>query len=313
MGETKWCAILNPYSGSRRLKKDLKQINAVLETLPCSVEQHITQYKGHAIVLAQEAMERGVYNILVFGGDGTMNEVVNGVMSSSLADTSCVTLALVPYGTGNDWARYWQLQRGRKWLKESLRVICSGERRMVDVGSVTVAGHKSYFINSLGAGFDAVVLRYASWIKNHLVGGAWTYVLALFLTLLGYRSKRMQVHCDGMSLIDGERMFTLSLGNGCYTGGGLKQTPKANPTDGKLTCIFVRTLRLKHVPKAASYLFAGKFDAHSRVMSFEAEREVVLSSPHPIEMEIDGVQLPLTHKAEVAIAAQAIGFMIPKQ
>lgn len=309
-----WCAILNPCAGTKRLKKDLAFIEKSLHEMQLTVEMYTTLYKGHACEIAKQLVEKGKKNILIFGGDGTLNEVVNGIFHSKVSEKSSICLALVPYGTGNDWARFWKLKNSRKSIKKLLGVLHNGEKHLIDVGCVkTISKTENtyYFLNALGAGFDALVVKYASWIKNHFFGGAWVYSFAVFLAVLKHRSYKMNIKCDQKDLFVEEPIYTMSIGNGCFTGGGLKQTPDAIPTDGFFHATIVKQLSFLHIVRAAKYLFAGKLLSHPCVFSNKLQH-FTCSSEKKIDMEADGVQLPACVDFQVNIIPASLTFVTPK-
>ncbi len=314
MNAEHWCAILNPCAGAKRLLKDLPVIEKHLSEMPLSIEKIVTSYKGHARDLAKQKVEQGVRNLLIFGGDGTMNEVVNGIFSSNVVEKSEINVALVPYGTGNDWARYWGIKRRKNNLKQLLTVIVEGKKHRIDVGCATVldaSRRKYYFLNAIGMGFDAVVTKYASTIKNHFFSGAWVYSCAVFMAVVGHRSRKMQILCDGETVLE-ERIYTMSIGNGCYTGGGLKQTPDAAPTDGIFHSKVVKKLSFLHILRAVKHLFSATLLQHPCVYAFE-QKEFVCHAETPFEMEADGVQLPACSDVQVSVIPQSLTFVAPER
>ena len=308
MKKIKWRAILNPCAGEKRLKKDLKKILACAERLDLDVDWVWTQYKGHASKIAQECVDNGCLNLLVFGGDGTLNEVVNGVFCSSIENKSDVCVALVPYGTGNDWGRFWGIGRN---IEQSLGILKKGKEQLVDVGKATLSGKTSYFLNAIGMGFDAQVLKLASTIKNHFLKGGWIYSLAVFIAVFIHKSIKMSIFCDGKNVLN-ERVYTISVGNGCYTGGGLKQTPDALPNDGFFHATVVKKLSFKAIVLAVKHLFFGNLLDHPCVESYKTKR-IVFKSDKPVEIEADGVQLNAHSDVEVEVIPNAIKFLVSQK
>lgn len=306
MENNKWCAILNPYAGEKLLNKDLKKIHECIKELELDIDLVWTQYKGHAAKIAQECVEKGCLNLVVFGGDGTLNEVVNGVFSSSIENKSDACIALVPYGTGNDWGRFWGITRN---LKDSLSLLKTGKKKLVDVGKATLSGNTSYFLNAIGMGFDAEVIKVASAIKNHLLSGGWIYSLAVFIAVFVHKSLKMSVFCDGKEVLN-ERVYTISVGNGCYTGGGLKQTPDAVPNDEYFHVTVVKKLSFKAILLAIKHLFFGNLLDHPCVESYKTKC-FAFYSKIPFEIEADGVQLGKHSDVEVSVLPNALKFLAP--
>jgi diacylglycerol kinase (ATP) len=245
------------------------------------------------------------------GGDGTFSEVIDGLMKSK-EDLSNFVVGLIPFGTGNDWGRYWKLDRN---IDKSINVLANGVSTAVDVGKIDYSvGEKSvtrYFINAYGLGFDAKVLDLTNNLQHTFKGASWTYTLALFLTLFKHRSQVMEYEFDGGRTFKG-LSYTASMGNGCYTGGGIKQTPEAVPNDGLLDIMVVENLNLVKILKAVKLLFKGRLLEHDSVHLFKA-KNIVARSAKPIISEVDGILQELTNEIKVELLPKQINFITPLQ
>ncbi len=306
----KWGVIVNPYSGKRRLQKDWTNIYYLLKKAEINFSEQLTSYAGHAIDIARTMVEAGYRHLLIVGGDGTLNEVVNGIYTSNITDKNAVTLALVPYGTGNDWARYWGITRKRKKLTTQLF-----QRKSVpiDLGKISYQDHNShnatrYFINGAGWGFDGTVVRITNKLKHYLGGSAWVYSLSVFLTLFTLKTHRMRLTDDHRTVQ--RPFFTIAIGNGCYSGGGLKQVPEANPTDGLLHITAMEQIKLRQIPSALKLLFAGRLPEHPCAHSFVTTK-FTMEYESAIDAETDGVELCTTTPLQVEIVPQALHMLIP--
>ena len=306
--DEQWGVIVNPYSGKRELRKDWARIYRMLKFAEIRFCEQMTAYPGHAVEIARSLVDTGVRHILVVGGDGTMNEVVNGVFSSSLVDKSSVSIALIPYGTGNDWARFWGLADKRHDL--SARLI---ERRkvMVDVGRLRYSHDgkecNRYFINDASVGLSATVVKTTNRLKKYLGGHSWVYTLSLLLSVCLYRSVRMKVVADN-SAIEKE-MFTVTVGNGCYTGGGFKQTPAAVPYDGLFDINAIERPTFMSIIKGLGFLFRGDIDKHPCSNNYVAKRARIESST-ALLAETDGIMLPECTEYDIEIIPSAIGMYV---
>ena len=306
----KWGVIVNPYSGKRRLQKDWTNIYYLLKKAEINFSEQLTSYAGHAIEIARTMVEAGYRHLLIVGGDGTLNEVVNGIYTSNITDKNAVTLALVPYGTGNDWARYWGITRKRKKLTTQLF-----QRKSVpiDLGKISYQDHNSqnatrYFINGAGWGFDGTVVRITNKLKHYLGGSAWVYSLSVFLTLFTLKTHRMRLTDDHRTVQ--RPFFTIAIGNGCYSGGGIKQVPEANPTDGLLHITAMEQIKLRQIPSALKLLFAGRLPEHPCAHSFVTSK-FTMEYESAIDAETDGVELCTTTPLQVEIVPQALHMLIP--
>ena len=149
--------IINPKSGKKAFRAQRIYLWKLLRQRHQPFAYRVTKYAGHAIELARELVEKGFDQILILGGDGTLSEAINGIMRSNLPpeQRAKVQVGLMPRGTGNDWGRYWNLNKKHK---ESLKRFFEGEGHPIDIGCVTYwrnnIEHHRYFINSVGFGVD---------------------------------------------------------------------------------------------------------------------------------------------------------------
>jgi diacylglycerol kinase (ATP) len=276
-----------------------------------TVEYFFTERVGHARELAVDVLKKGYTRLAVMGGDGTFSEVIDGLMKSK-ENLSNLLVGLIPFGTGNDWGRYWRLDRN---IEKSINVLANGVPTAVDVGKINYSvGEKPvtrYFINAYGLGFDAKVLELTNNLQHTFKGASWTYTLALFLTLFKHRSQVMEYEFDGGKTFKG-LSYTASMGNGCYTGGGIKQTPEAVPNDGLLDIMVVENLNLMKILKAIKLLFSGRLLEHDSVHLFKS-KNVIARSAKPIISEVDGILQEFTNEIRVELLPKQINFIAPLQ
>jgi diacylglycerol kinase (ATP) len=192
-----------------------------------------TVYPTHATELARQAGLDGYELVIAMGGDGTVHEVVNGLMQIP-ADRR-PTLGVVPLGSGNDFAHAIGIPME---IDRALQHAFSGQASLVDVGLMTAEnGHKEYFDNTVGVGFDAVVT-----IRSHkltLVHGFLMYLTAVVQTImLNHEPALMKVESDGQKWSETALMFTLC--NGGREGGGFQIAPAARIDDGVLEYTMVK-------------------------------------------------------------------------
>jgi diacylglycerol kinase (ATP) len=306
-----WALIANKFAGTRSTKNFWKKMDDKFAKVGVTVEYFFTERVGHARELAVEVLKKGYTRLAVMGGDGTFSEVIDGLMKSNL-NLSNLLVGLIPFGTGNDWGRYWKLDRN---IDKSINVLVNGVSTAVDVGKINYSvGEKPvtrYFINAYGLGFDAKVLDLTNSLQHTFKGASWTYTLALFLTLFKHRSQVMEYEFDGEKTFKG-LSYTASIGNGCYTGGGIKQTPEAVPNDGLLDVMVVENLNLVKILKAVKLLFTGRLLEHDSVHLFKA-KNIVARSEKPIISEVDGILQEFTNEIRVELLPKQINFITPLQ
>ncbi|MEZ4657177.1 MAG: diacylglycerol kinase family lipid kinase [Caldilineaceae bacterium] len=227
--------IANPYANRGRMRRRLGQIERALAAAGAPYEVQETQHPGHAIALAQMAGMAGYATIAVAGGDGTVSEVVNGLMAVD-SSTAPPALAIFPAGTGNDFAA--AAGFGLKDEQIAARIV-GGNRRAIDVGRVILrlegAARTHYFNNSLGIGLEAATVMQAARIQR--LNGVMLYAVAAVRTLLHFAPIEMHIQCeqhDGQTQSLSGPMIMLTVGNSRRTGGGFHLTPDAELDDGLL-------------------------------------------------------------------------------
>lgn len=284
----KWAVIINPKAGKQRLRRDWIKMYRALKRAEIEFQVWTTQYAGHATEIARHLVERGFRNLLIVGGDGTINEVVNGIYTSTIEDKSSVSIALIPYGTGNDWARYWGLYKSKRKMSDR---FYRPNRVKVDLGCLTyyVDGekHKRYFLNGMGVGFDAQVCFLTDRLKRIYGGHAWVYYLSLVITLFTWKPSRMQLIYDDDAIE--EDVFTIAVGNGCYSGGGIKQVP-ADPTDGVFHTNVVPRLTWKILSTIVGFLLRGELWNHP-ACTMKTTKRFKIKNNTSLLIETDGIML----------------------
>lgn len=305
--DEKWAVILNPKAGKQRLRRDWAKMYRTLKRAEIEFQVWTTEYAGHAIEIARHLVERGFRNLLVVGGDGTLNEVVNGIYTSNIEDKNQVSIALIPYGTGNDWARYWGLLKSKRKMSDR---FYERNRVKVDIGRLTYyedgEERTRYFINGLGVGLDGQVCKTTDHMK-HLYGGhSWVYTLSLLIAVFKWKSTKMHIVYDDDSFED--EVFTIAVANGCYCGGGLKQVP-ADPTDGVFHTNIIPRPTFKVILGALTYLFRGELwnfsGCHMRIT-----KRFKIKTNDPQLVEVDGVVIGGHGPYTAEIIPSALNMMV---
>ncbi len=282
--------IINPKSGKRAFRAQRIYLWKLLRKRHEPFVYRLTKYAGHAVELGRELVERGCDEILVLGGDGTLSEAVNGIMRSSLTDEqrSRISIGLMPRGTGNDFGRYWGLTKD---YKQALRRFFEGESRPLDVGCLTYwrngIEHHHYFLNSVGFGVDALCCSWAATLKYYIGSHHVNYFFALLMAICVQKSQRIQLVADGEEVAN-DLLFTMNIGNGPYSGGGIRQNPEADPTDGVFHSIFVVKPTARQVFQAIPKLFNGRLTELPFIHSFTGAHITVNTRKH-LMFEADGI------------------------
>jgi diacylglycerol kinase (ATP) len=225
--------IVNPAANHGRSQ----QVAAGLRSLTAGQEAvwHETERAGHAVVLARQAGEQGCDLVVACGGDGTVHEVVNGLMQ--VPKEKRPALGIIPLGSGNDFAHILGLPSDPV---EALRSALDGQPHALDIGlACDQDGRREYFDNTLGIGFDAVVTLHT--LKITAIHGFMMYFVAVLKTIiLNFTPMDLRVETDQESWEMPTLMLT--LGNGPREGGGFMVTPKARLDDGLLDYATIRKI-----------------------------------------------------------------------
>ena len=304
--QKEWLIIVNPNAGNGRGKKDWEKISALLKREGISFAANFTERKGHAIDLTLKAISAGFRKIITVGGDGTLNEVVNGVFTNSSCLSTDVILSLIPVGTGNDWGRMFGIPLD---YEKAVKIIRENKTLLHDVGLVSYyngAEKKNrYFINIAGLGFESVVVRKTNIQKDKGHGGKLIYFYNLLTSLLSYKNTKAEINIDG-EIIHAE-VFSLNVGNGRYCGGGMRQTPRALPDDGLLDVTIINGMGKFEIVRNLKILYDGTILQHPKIDGYKC-KNIKISSESAMYAEADGESLGQT-PAEFSIIPEGINIV----
>jgi len=276
----RWLVIVNPASGRPDGGFGWRRLEHILHGAGVSFDAVHTQRPGHGETLARQALHDGRRHILAVGGDGSVNEIVHGIMTAGLADTREVTLAVAPTGTGNDWAR--SLGIGRN-PNEIVRALVTGRTMLHDVGAIDfpASGERRWFINVAGAGYDA-------WVTERVprpVPSAFTYLRIALAGLVRYRSPLFRITAD-RAQVEG-RLLLAFVANARYCGNRMNVAPTASLDDGLLDVLAVRELSLLAVLPKLGKLYGGRILGDPAVRHLRAATVRIETDP-PVAVQADG-------------------------
>ncbi len=294
----RWLAIVNPASGRSRRGAAWAAVEQALRRSGVDFDVLRTGSEGDGESLARAAVADGARAILVAGGDGSVNDVVQGLMTAGLADTRDITLAVAPLGTGNDWAR--SLGIGRH-PDEIARSLISGRPVLHDVGSIDFPEGRSprrWFINVAGAGYDAYVAERVP----RPIPSATAYLRGALAGLARYRSPQFRISAAGQ-LIEG-RLLLAFVANARYCGNRMDVAPSASTDDGLLDVLAVRDLSLLQVLPKLVKLYGGRILGDPAVRHQRAEM-VRIDTDTPVSVQADGQVVGKT-PAVFSVAREAL-------
>jgi YegS/Rv2252/BmrU family lipid kinase len=279
-----WVAIINPASANGRTGKRWKKNQALLKKILPSFEAWLTRSTGHAWELAQRAFNLGFTTIAVHGGDGTINEVVNGLLDRT---ANGLRLALLPSGTGADLVRTLGISHS---LARAAQQALNGSVRSIDIGKASFTDLENrpaerFFVNVTDVGFGGELVRYVN-SRSKRLGGRLSFFKGVLVTLFRYRNKRVRLTLD-----EGETFETpvssIVVANGQYFGGGMWVAPEARPDDGYFDVIVIGDVSKTDVLTNIGRLYRGTLAAHPKVKTFRA-RTLELSSEEEVLIDLDG-------------------------
>ena len=299
----RWMVIVNPNAGNGKGKKDWDKISDLLKKADLSFVIEFTERKGHAINLTLDAISSGFRKLITVGGDGTLNEVVNGVFTNKSCPPAEIILASIPVGTGNDWGRMFGIPLD---YEKAIRIISDNKTLLHDIGTISFYNgaekNTRYFINIAGLGFESVVVRKTNIQKDKGHGGKLIYFYNLLTSLLSYKNTKAEI------IIDGEKIkadiFSLNVGNGRYCGGGMRQTPRAVPTDGLLDVTIINGMGKFEIIRNLKILYNGRILQHPKIDGYKC-KNIKVNSETAMYAEADGESLGQT-PAEFGIIPEAL-------
>jgi diacylglycerol kinase (ATP) len=303
---SEWYVIVNPNAGNRKGQKDWKRISELFNREEIRFESVFTVKKGHAIELTREAIGSGFRKIIVVGGDGTLNEIVNGIFTQDHCATSDMTIGLIPVGTGNDWGKMFGIPLV---YEGAVKVIREGKTLLHDVGLVTYhTGNepgKRFFLNIAGLGFEALVVKKTNFQKDKGRSNKAIYFYNLLTSLVSFRKTIASITVDGTT--SSAKVFSINVGNGRYCGGGMRQTPEAVPDDGLLDVTVIREMGRLEIIMNLKSLYDGSILGNPKVDGYRAKK-ITISTESLLYAEADGELLGHT-PAEFSIVPSSLNIV----
>ncbi len=271
--------ILNPGADRGRAIRE-KEALEMWGTQHGECQVVLTQSPGHAAILARAAAEAGYERIGVAGGDGTIHEIANGLMS--LPPEQRPAVGLIPIGSGNDYAAGLGLQAP---LAASLERLVNGEPRLLDLAEVVDNhGRTRYACNGIGIGFDAAIAIAASKIKR-LHGFVAYFAGALQTIALNYQLPHFELVFDGEAVR--QPSLLLAIGVGPRIGGGFRLTPEAAFDDGLVDSCLVNPVGRATMLRMMPRVMKGTHIT-SKVVQMRRSKSVTLRADMPLPIHVDG-------------------------
>ena len=275
--------IVNPAAGAGRTRKKWPQIIERLKSIGLRFEHDFTEAPRHAIELAKEAVRQGYETVVSVGGDGTINEVVNGLYESGTLED--VSLGIISTGTGSDYIRTVGIPRHHQ---EACQRLLNSGKMLVDIGEVEYRNNgqmeKRLFVNFAGLGFDAEVVQ-ATTERFKTLGGLPAYLMGLLTTFLCYRNRDITLKVDGETV--SKKVCTTVMSNGKYGGGSMFVAPDADLTDGYFDVLTIDDISKPDLLWSLPRIYKGTHLTHPKV-TMRRGREIEIESTKRLLVQADG-------------------------
>jgi len=283
VGRPLYLMIVNPASAGGTTGRRWPRVREVLRHV-VQFDEAICRYPGHAVKLGREARGARYRYVVCVGGDGTVNEVVNGIFSARESEPVPV-LGVLPSGTGSDFSRTLGVPHH---IEAACLRLLAGETTVCDLGVVSYEGEdgttRRYFVNAAGVGYDAEVVRRRNGFSRY-VRGTVPYVASVVSTFLSYENRAVTVVADGETRT--HRILALVLGIGKYFGGGMRVAPEASIDDGLFDLVTIgdvgRLELLWNLPR----VYRGTHLGHPKVTCCKAS-DVQVEADQPLLIQADG-------------------------
>jgi len=274
--------IINPTARGGTTARQWPLIYELLRRHGIPFDHVFTERTGHAIELAKEATEAGYEVVVAVGGDGTVNEVVNGIVDEY--GRGKATLGIICTGTGRDCIRSLDIPND---IGKACKLLSDRNCTNVDIGCSEYmndgAKNRRYYINTAALGFAASVAERTNHLKK--VGKTIPYLLAFGSVFAVYKAKNMAFDIDGLTRQD--RLLLITINNGRYFGGGMKIAPGADTRDGFLDIITVQDVNKLRLLYNFPKLYRGTHVSHPKVGIYKAKC-INVQTPQRTLLQLDG-------------------------
>ena len=297
--------VLNPAAGSTDFHLHLSQAVEYLEACGWQVDQQRTRSRGDGIDLAREAADAGYDVVIAVGGDGTINEVVNGLAGSQTA------LGVIPAGTANVYAAdvgipIWSPLRPMA-VRDAAKIMENGQRWVIDLGKVKFSNSQQrYFLMWCGVGLDAAVTREVTSDQTRRLG-VFAWVIAGVMVAITYMGHNSQVSVNGRQ--ERMRMLWAVASNGQLYGRVLRFAPQAKMDDGLLNLTVFEGYGILSTVRHLASLLLGKYARDPTLHQYEGE-SMSIKTRRPLPVHVDAEPMGMT-PMQIEAAPRALTVIWP--
>lgn len=306
----KWFLVCNPIARMGKMLKHWSDVQKVLNEHEIEYDFAFTRANNHAIEITQEKIKEGYRKFVVVGGDGTINEVINGIFTQKNVDPTTITFGLIPLGTANDWARTHQIPND---YRKAIRLLKTGQKKTQDIGLATFhrdgVTRRRYFNNVAGMSYDAFVVKYIEEHGNRNMNKL-KYVYYILHCLFMFKLPKARINYENNEHTG--KVYTINVGICKYNGGGLRLVPQAIPDDGKFALTIAKKLSKWQVIANMYRFYTGTIGNMKQVIAIntESDIEVTGNESDKILLELDGEYMGHT-PVSFRLIPHALTFIAP--
>lgn len=305
--------VINPEAGQgKNIDILLDSITGTIKKLKADAQIYITKSVGDGEKYVRSFCERfGTARFIACGGDGTLNEVLNGAIDFDGAE-----VGVIPTGTGNDFCRNFNDGCGFKEVTNQLTgkaVVCDAIKYSIESGKARKEG---YCVNMFNIGFDCNVADLTATMKKKpFISGSFAYFASILVTLIKKKGSDLKIEIDGRIAHDGKLLLT-SIANGCFCGGGVKSNPLASIKDGLISINIIRNVSrsklMTILPRYMNGTFLGMRGIDKYISTEKCRRITVTPNNEKMRICIDG-EIIDAGKTQFEIVHNAFKFVVPEK
>ena len=299
-----WFVIVNPASGNGAAKKKWPKIYNELILQKFKFDFQFTEYEKHSIPIIQNVIKEGFTKFICIGGDGTLHNIVNGILTSNSINISKIKLGIIPIGTGNDWVKTYGIHKN---YKKAIEVLKNEHTVQQDIGKLTILSTQKiiYFNNLAGIGFDGYVVNNVHKYKKL---GALAYLIGALVSLISFKKPELEMIFNQQKIKG--KFLMLLIGVCKFSGGGMQLTANVNTTDGLFDILYIQKINVFTILINVFKLFNGKITNHKLVHTEKTNSlEINDLSKNKSYIQADG-ELIGTGSFSVSLVPKSINFII---
>ncbi len=308
--ENVWVCIFNPTAGTKNPEAVWQKIEHEFSMQEVDYIPYFTKFHRDATGKVVDFIKKGYRKFVAAGGDGTIHEVINAFMNQDVVNNSDLTFALIPVGTGNDWARNHNIPHD---IEEAIRLIKVENTSFQEIGLAEYFKgtelKKEYFNNVAGMAYDAYVVHQLE--KRTSKPNRFIYIFVVLLYLLRYKLKKSVIQWDDKEVTN--KCYTINVGICKYSGGGMSFVPHSNHNDGLLAITYAENISKLSVLLNTPRFYNETLLEHPKIHGFQTRKLRVQSvDKKPICLELDGESAGHT-PVEFSVIEKALRFVSNNQ